>query len=228
LPIWEHIKRSARYTIRPLIKIEDRYYWGPYAARSAGIIWSGSPSRGTLPVNIGKDRINGLLEHWKQDLDYQVELRAAEIVKRFTPHVIPGAKLHRLDPSGKHPEGLGDYDVLAYSAKGRIVLNIECKNIFPVYCPKDAKRLREKIFGIPGQSEGHFRQINKRQRYLLDNWPAVLRSLKWPLSSADPPKILSLYVTPLTYWWTRFPPQKVDTIFLRIEMLESFIQHQEA
>jgi len=32
LPVWEHNKRSARYTIRPLIKIEDRYHWGPYAS----------------------------------------------------------------------------------------------------------------------------------------------------------------------------------------------------
>jgi hypothetical protein len=28
LPVWEHNKRPARYILRPLIKIEDRYHWG--------------------------------------------------------------------------------------------------------------------------------------------------------------------------------------------------------
>jgi hypothetical protein len=151
-------------------------------------------------------------------------LRAAEIVKRFTPHVISSAKLHRLDRAGKHPEDLGDYDVLAYCPNAHAVLNIECKNIFQVFCPKDAKRLREKIFGVSGKDEGHFRQINKRQHYLMDHWAAIAQGLKWPLSSAEPPKILSLYVTPLTYWWTRFPPHKVNTTFLRVQMLANFIQ----
>ena len=224
LPVWEHNKRSARYTIRPLIKIEDRYHWGPYAVRGAGIIWSGSPSAGTLPVDIGKARVDHLLEQWKQLLDDQVELRATEIVKRFTPHVTPSAKLHRLDRAGKHPEDLGDYDVLAYCPKAHAVFSIECKNMLPVFCLKDAKRLREKIFGVPGKDEGHFRQIEKRQQYLLDHWAAIAKALRWPLSSAEPPKILSLYVTPITYWWTRFPPREVDTTFLRVEMLSKFIQ----
>lgn len=224
LPVWEHNKRSARYTIRPLIKFESTYYWGPYAVRGAGIIWSGSPSAGTLPVDIGGPRIDELLEQWKQLLDVQVELRAAEVVKRFTPHVTPSAKLHRLDRAGKHPEDLGDYDVLAYCPKAHAVLNIECKNMLPVFCMKDARRLRETIFGVPGKDEGHFRQIEKRQQYLLGHWAAIAMALKWPLSAAEPPKILSLYVTPITYWWTRFPPRKVETIFLRVEMLSKFIQ----
>lgn len=224
LPVWEHNKRSARYTIRPLIKIENTYHWGPYAVRGAGIIWSGSPSAGTLPVDIGGPRIDVLLERWKQLLDVQVELRTAEIVKRFTPHVTPSAKLHRLDRAGKHPEDLGDYDTLAYCPKAHAVLNIECKNMLPVFCMKDARRLRETIFGVSGKDEGHFRQIEKRQQYLLGHWAAIAKALKWPLSAAEPPKILSLYVTPITYWWTRFPPRKVDTTFLRVEMLSKFIQ----
>lgn len=224
LPVWEHNKRAARYALRPLIRIEDRYHWGPYAVRNAGHIWSGSPSMGTLPVDIGKGRVEQLLDQWKALLDEEVELRAAEVVTRFTPHVTPRAKLHRLDSAGRHPEDLGDYDVLAYSAKAHAVLNIECKNMLPVHCLKDAKRLRERIFGVPARDDGHFRQIEKRQQYLLGHWAAIAIALKWPLSASEPPKILSLYVTPITYWWTRFPPRKVETIFLRVEMLSKFIQ----
>jgi hypothetical protein len=89
---------------------------------------------------------------------------------------------------------------------------------------KDARRLRETIFGVAGKDEGHFRQIDKRQQYLLGHWEAIAKALRWPLSSDEPPNILSLYVTPITYWWTRFPPRKVDTTFLRVEMLSKFIQ----
>jgi hypothetical protein len=224
LPVWEHNKRSARYTIRPLIKIESKYHWGPYAVRGAGMIWSGSPSIGTLPVDIGRPSIGELLEQWKHLLDVQVELCTAEVVKRFTPHVTLSAELYRLDRTGKHPDDLGDYDVLAYGPKAHAVLNIECKNMLPVYCMKDARRLRETIFGVAGKDEGHFRQIDKRQQYLLGHWEAIAKALRWPLSSDEPPNILSLYVTPITYWWTRFPPRKVDTTFLRVEMLSKFIQ----
>jgi hypothetical protein len=224
LPVWEHNKRSARYTIRPLIKIESKYHWGPYAVRGAGMIWSGSPSIGTLPVDIGRPSIGELLEQWKHLLDVQVELCTAEVVKRFTPHVTLSAELYRLDRTGKHPDDLGDYDVLAYCPKAHAVLNIECKNMLPVYCMKDARRLRETIFGVAGKDEGHFRQIDKRQQYLLGHWEAIAKALRWPLSSDEPPNILSLYVTPITYWWTRFPPRKVDTTFLRVEMLSKFIQ----
>ena len=173
LPVWEHKKRSGRYTIRPLIKIESKYHWGPYSVRGAGLIWSGSPSIGTLPVDIGRPSIEELLEQWKHLLDVQVELCAAEIVKRFTPHVTLSAKLHRLDRNAKHPEDLGDYDVLAYCPKAHAVLNIECKNLLPVYCMKDAKRLRRKFSGVAGKDEGHFRQIEKRQQYLLRHWKTI-------------------------------------------------------
>jgi hypothetical protein len=224
LPVWEHKKRFARYTIRPLIKKDQKYIWGPYATRGAGIIWSGSPSSGTLPIDIDKKNIDLLIQKWKQLLDNEVEVKAAEIVKRFTMHVIPSAKLHRLDKAGNHPKDLGDYDVLAFYPQANTILNIECKSILPVYCIKDAKTLRETIFGIPGKDEGHFRQINKRQKYLMDHWATIARAFNWPLDLEKPPRILSLYVTPTTYWWTRYPPHKVNTTFVQIEMLMNFIE----
>jgi len=78
-------------------------------------------------------------------------------------HVIPSAKLHRVDKAGNHPKDLGDYDVLAFYPQANTILNIECKNILPVYCIKDAKTLRETIFGIPVKMRGIFvRLINDR------------------------------------------------------------------
>jgi hypothetical protein len=225
LPIWENHKRFARFAIKPLIKINDKYLWGPYSVRNANILWVNYLSSCSLPADIGKSNINNLLNRLKQNLDNALEKKTADIVKRYTPHIIPNAKLHRLDRSGNHPEDLGDYDVLAYLPQSNSILNIECKNLLSVFCPKDMKTLRETIFGIPGKNNGHFRQINKRQEYLVANWSAIFKTLKWPLNQEKPPEVISLYVTPKTYWWTRFPPSDVVTIFLQIELLSTFINN---
>lgn len=222
LPVWEHKKRFARYSIRPLIKVGDKYFWGPHSARRAGLLWSGKPSRGTLPIDIGGEAIRRFLRDEKKMLDEAVETVALAVVKRFTPHACRGAQLHKLDKAGGHPLDLGDYDVLAYLPEKNSILNIECKNLLPVYCLKDAKSLRETIFGEPGKDEGHFAQIDKRRVYLEQNWKRVAEVLKWPIKAESGIKIESLYVTPITYWWTRFPPRPVKTAFVRLSMLAQY------
>lgn len=224
LPVWEHKKRFMRYSIRPLIRVEEGYLWGPFSVRSSGIVWSGSLSLGTLPTDIGKSRVREVMARWKQTLDDRVTDQAAGIVGRFTTNVLSNARLHRLDKRGGHPESLGDYDVLAYLPENHAILNIECKNILPAFCLKDTKTLRETIFGKPGKGKGHFDQIERRQDYLLNHWSSVAEFLDWPLTSPSPPRILSLYVTPRSYWWTRFPPQKMETAFVQLELLEVFIR----
>lgn len=224
IPIWEHKKRPWRYTLRPLIRSEGNYFWGPHSARLAGKIWARTASTGMLPVDIGKAAIEEFLRQQKDLLDKAVETKTLEIVKRFTPHTRRGAKLHSLDRSGGHPTDLGDYDVLAYYPEAHAILNAECKNLQNVYCLKDAKTLRETIFGEPGKDEGHFRQIDRRQQYLSKSWPRIAQALSWPLASSEPPRVIPLYVTPMMYWWTKYPPRKVETTFVRLEMLGAMLQ----
>lgn len=222
IPVWEYKKRFARYNIRPLIKVDGKYYWGPYSTRKAGVIWSGNPSYGTLPADIGGVNLDSFLEKVKQTLDKTLEKKCVEVVKRYTNHA-ETVDLSSRDRSGGHSQDLGDYDVLAYHPKINTIFNIECKNLPPVFCLKDSKSLRETIFGEPGKDEGHFRQIKKRQSYLEKNWSSIGKVLQWPLKSLEPPKIISLYVTPKNYWWTRYPPENVQTTFVEVKLLSSFI-----
>src|SRR6185312_11551287 len=40
VPVWEHFKRAARYTIKPLIRLSDgRLLWGAAMAERAARIW---------------------------------------------------------------------------------------------------------------------------------------------------------------------------------------------
>ncbi len=222
LPVWEHRKRYARYTLRPLILIEDEYYWGPCSAMKTGLIWSGNLSYGTLPIDLQSPKVQEVLESEKGLIEDIIEGKTFEIVKRYTKYVRKKCELHNISPS--HPLGLGDYDVLAFIPEKNVILNIECKDILPAYCLNDAKRLREKIFGRHGKDRGHFEQIEKRQSYLTEEILSIAKDLSWPISVDALPKIVTIYLTRLTYWWTRFPPREVSALFLQVDMLAQFIR----
>ena len=225
LPVWEHRKRYSRYTLRPIIKIGDKYHWGPYSARRAGLIWSGTPLTGTMPTDLKAPATVGVLRVEKGLIEKALADKALEIMKRFTPHARKNLKLHELKPKGSHPPDLGDYDLLAFYPEKNAMFNVECKDILPVHCLKDAKRLREKIFGQPGKDKGHFTQIEKREEYLSAHISDIVNALDWPTNPDQPPRIITIYLSRRSYWWTHFPPYNVTAKFLRIDLLSDFIEH---
>jgi len=225
LPVWEHKKRYARYTLRPLIKIDDKYYWGPYSTMKAGITWTGPLPSGRLPIVLGNSEIQNVIEDRKRTIERELESKSFEITKRYTPYACSNVDLYKIDKAGGYPADLGDYDVLAFLSKKNVILNIECKDITPASCLKDAKTLREKIFGEQGKKDGHFRQINRRQKYLMENLKNIATTLSWPVDLTKPPKIIPLYVSRISYWWTKYPPVEVDSIFLRIDLLSNYIEN---
>ena len=227
LPVWEHKKRYARYNLKPLIKIGDCFYWGPYSTRRSGMIWLGITSSDTLPADLRSKSIEEVLSSEKKLIEDALTDKTHEIVKRSTPYLRKNLELHKLKPKWSYPQELGDYDTLSYHQKSNIVLCIECKDILQPYCLKDARRLREKIFGRPGKTQGHFEQINKRIEYLKKHIIDICTALEWPVDNQNPPKILSVYLSRRTFWWTHFPPEKIETEFVRIDLLSDFINDLE-
>jgi hypothetical protein len=224
LPVWEHRKRYARYALRPLILIKDKYYWGPYSTMNAGIRWSGALSSGTLPTDLKSPAIQRVLRKEKKLIEDALVDKTTEIVERYTPYVEKNCRLHKRDPTGGHPRDLGDFDVLAFCPDANVVLNIECKDILEVFCPKDAKRLREQIFGRYVGGKSYLDKINKRQSYLLAHLTDIASALNWPIDLNKAPRIVPIYLSRTSYWWTLFPPVEVDVVFLRIELLGEFIE----
>jgi len=177
-----------------------------------------------LPTDLQSPTIEKVLRSEKKLIEDALVVKTLEIVKRYTPYARPNLELHSVDKNRDHPSDLGDYDVLAFYLKKNTVLNIECKDILPAFCLKDAKRLRETIFGKENKDEGHFRQINKRRDYLLLHLLKIAQALKWPIDVNNLPKIVTIYLTRMTYWWTKFPPKDFKTVFLRVDMLSKFIE----
>lgn len=224
IPVWEHQKRFARYNIRPLVVIGSEYYWCPYSTRRAGIIWSGAVSEGILATDLHGPSIQAVLKKQKKLIENALVQGSLAIVKRYTSYAGCNVRLDRIDKKGNHPPSLGDYDVLAYYPEKNTVLNIECKDISPAFCLKDAKRLRDRILGPSGKEGGYLRRIIRRQEYLLTHLPKVAGALEWPIEGGTSPKIIPMYLSRRAYWWTRFPPFSTDVVFLRVDLLSNFIE----
>jgi hypothetical protein len=198
--------------------------WGPHSVNKSASIWSGNVTYGTLPFDTGSKRIEDVLRSIKKDVEKRIVSKGEEVLRRYTRYIRTNCELCNLPPKGTHPRELGDYDILAYIPEKKLLLNIECKDILPVFCLKDAKRLREKIFGREGKNDGHISPINRRQTYLSSNYRSIIQSLGWPSEGIDSLEIIPVYLTRMSYWWTRFPPIETDIKFVELSMLSGFVE----
>ncbi len=224
IPVWESRKRFSRYNIRPLIYLNNRYYWGPYSAERAGIIWSNVPLNHVLPADFDFPTVNSILSAGHNLIEKALADKALTIVKRYTSFAEPNVYLHKRDQIGNHPEGLGDYDVLAYLPQANFLLNIECKEITPAYCAKDAKRMRERIFGRAPNDIGDLAKVEKRENYLRRKKKIIMQLLNFPTLFAKRTKVVSLFISKDTYWWTMHPIRSTTVVFKRIDLLSTFLE----
>jgi len=223
LPVWEHNKRFSRYNLKPLILINNRYYWGPHSARKSGEIWSKILRSGPIPLENCPTIKKILKEEKKAEEDALLDI-TFEAMQRETIFVERNVKLHKRDKFGNHSPNLGDYDVLAFHQEKNVVFNIECKDISYSYCLKDSKRVRDRIFGKDKRRQGYLGQVEKRQVYLKKNIISIAKVLKWPLGTKNP-RVIPLFVTSHSFWWTKFPPRSTGIIFLSIKVLSESIKH---
>lgn len=223
LPVWEHRNRPYRYTIKPLFKMDGKYYWGPHSVERSGRVWVNITTNGTLPADFTAPNVNKVLHENQVTLEKALETKALEITKRYTAHA------ERVNYGrGTHDQSLGEYDVLAYIPQKNILLNIECKDIIGAFCLKDAKRIRDRIFrpeqekGRRVKNPGNLLKVEQRELWLSKNVSTFAKVLKWPIR--QDPKIISIYVTRTDYWWTKFPPRPTSVKFMRIDFLDNFIK----
>lgn len=223
LPVWEYRKRFSRYMIRPIITIGEWFYWGPYSIQKSGDIWFGRIINGSLPADISGSNINKQIDDTKTLIEKRLETKAYEIMQRFTQYNKINLWLHKCDKFGQHPLELGDYDVVGYFPDLNFILSVECKDLSQVYCMKDARRLRQQIFGLSNK-KGYADKVQIRHDYLEKNCKTILRALSWPINEEGKIKVVSLFVSRHDYWWTRFPSTETDILFSRIDLLAHTIE----
>jgi len=225
VPVWEHNKRPYRYTIRPIISLNDGVLlWGAEAAYKAKIIWSNSVIEGYLPFDLDSVEIAKSIRKIKISLEKKLEIVASKITSRFAPYYIPGIDFkRRFSKCGF--EDVGDYDVLAYWPNSNLWVTIECKYIQPPFCIKDSRRLRDKMFEA-SKGKSHLCKIKKRREFLTSNFDAIRTLLQWPVSeSAERERLRELYVSKHSYWWMFATPYSVPTEFVQIDLLEGWFKN---
>ena len=225
LPVWEYFKRPAKYNIRPLIHIDDKYFWGSYSASRTGTIWISAIQSGKLPFDMQQSMIDKLVEDEKAKIEKAMVTKTEDIVSDFTSFVDTEVELHKRDKQGRHPAKLGDYDVLAYVKEKNVILNVECKDILPAYCMKDDSRIRRKFFEDGKDNRGFLGKVERREDYLTSHTAIALEILGCAGAANESPKVISLFVVRRSYWWTRFPPVETEVKFLTLDVLRDFLSN---
>jgi hypothetical protein len=223
VPVWEHSKRGSRYTIRPLIKIdEETVAWGAASASRASSIWTGTISNGYLPADFNWPRVKAQVRAIKEGLEKQLETQAFKICSRHAVYVLEGIDFKYRFPKQQF-EDVGDFDVLMYWPESNHWLSVECKYNQPPYCLKDARRLRERIFGK--KDRGQFAKIEGRRAFLCKHLDRLRALVDWPAPhSTRHPSFTEAYVSRDIYWWMRNPPYEVPTHFVRIDALDGWLR----
>lgn len=224
VPVWEHTKRGNRYTIRPLVRVENGLIaWGAAAADRALNIWSGSIANGYLPADFNWPRVKEHVRAIKEGLEKKLEIQAFRVCSRITTYVVQGIDFKYRFPKEEFND-VGDFDVLAYWPDSNRWLVMECKYNQPPFCLKDARRLRERIFGTD-KDKGQFAKIEGRRAFLVSHTDQLRTLLDWPAPMcAEPPSFTEVYVSRDIYWWMRNPPYEVPSQFVRIDALDGWIR----
>lgn len=218
VPVWEHKKRSHRYTIRPLTCIKDRYYWGPYSALRAIGIWQDNAITGNEPYALPEgSKLKGTLERIKALKEKEIEHKALQVLKGITKYAEKTVALHKRDRSGGHPEALGDYDVLAWIPESNLLVNLEAKYVVRAQTHRDAFTQTEYYFDDT-KSQKYLTKVENRAEHLNQNAGKVIAAMGWPKPTGSV-KIISIIVANHLYQWMRYPLRKTSVTFMDIERL---------
>ena len=224
VPVWEHNKRGDRYTIKPLIQNDEGILtWGAASVERAARIWQQSLANGYMPADFDWPNIKAAVSNIKSRLEGQLETATTAVLSRATPYVEKGIDFMRRFPKEGF-DNVGDFDGLAYWPETNQWITAECKYNQPTFCLKDARRLRDRIFGTSA-NKGQFGKIERRRSFFQAHIDRIRSTLGWPPPPADlQPTTHELYVCRYIYWWVRNPPYPVPTHFVRIDRLDNWLR----
>lgn len=224
VPLWEHNKRGDRYTIKPLIQNEQgNWVWGAASVERAARIWRQTLTNGYMPADFDWPNVKNAVRDIKSRIEQQLETATVAILLRATPYVEGGIDFKHRFPREEFDD-VGDYDGLAYWPVMNHWVTVECKYNQPAFCLKDARRLRDRIFGEQ-TNKAQFAKIERRRFLLQNQMDKIRNALGWlPPPGGIQPVVHELYVSRDIYWWMRNPPYPVPTHFLRIDSLDSWLR----
>jgi hypothetical protein len=176
-----------------------------------------------MPADFDWPNVKNAVRDIKSRIEQQLEIATGIILSRATPYAERGIDFKRRFPKEKF-EDVGDFDGVAYWPALNQWVTVECKYNQPAFCLKDARRLRDRMFGTQ-TNKAQFAKIERRRLFLHDRMDGIRSALRWPMPPAAlQPVVHELYVSRDIYWWMRNPPYPVPTCFLRIDGIDSWLR----
>ena len=209
-------KRPYRLQVKPLIKLNDIYYFSREICKRTINVFLRHISNGKLPYRSKYREIQDVMDRYAKKIQNNIVDKAFEILKEND--------LRKLDKNGNHPllEKLGDYDLLVFDIKNNIILNIECKYISQDFCAKDLKNTMEKLFGKNENDKSYIRQVLKRQKYLVENIEKIVNNLKFEFQPQI--RVIPIFLTYTSNIFLKNPLIESDIVYITLNEFESYLK----
>lgn len=177
IPIWEREYRPNRFELKPLVLNDNKYIFSPIICYQTLLLWHDSfialfPVHQYNIPNILReiDRLKKITQ------DYMVLDIYKSLKEKGYKNVFKELNLHK---RGKHPEELGDYDILVFDEKNNIIWNIESKVIQLVGSISRFAKQQNTFF----ESHENDKKFQKRIDYLTENIDEISKDLNITLTS---------------------------------------------
>lgn len=173
LPFGRVKDRPNRLELKPIVRLGDELFFAPVALGMLRRRWIGGIAERFLPVKASFNSLYGVISQWKRHYEKSLE---SDTYQSFIDagyskgYVYKGIELKK---RGRHPEFLGDYDVLAFNQETKTIWAIECKEFEKIESAYDYMQLQDRWFGKKGLLSKFERRIN----YLKSNAGQVANDL---------------------------------------------------
>lgn len=172
IPIWEREYRPNRFDLKPLTSAGDSYIFSPIICYQTLMLWSNS-FVGLYPVHeYNMPNILSEIDRLKKvTQDDMVQAIYNFFQQKGYKSVFKELKLHK---RGKHPDDLGDYDILVYDETNNTIWNIESKVIQQVGSISEFAKQQNTFF----LKNEYDKKFQRRIDYLVENSTTILTDLK--------------------------------------------------
>lgn len=173
LPIWEREKRDNRFSVKPIIVVDEHCVFSPVIMNQLLSLWRSGITEWYLPYEIGLKNLKSVLKQWKKRYEDEMVQDIAALFRANSEYSVhPEVELFKRFPDDEYPEELGDYDVVAINIPRKEMWLIESKVLQKVGSIYE-DQMQQKSFFFQHKDDEKFQ---RRIDYVKKNTSKVLAS----------------------------------------------------
>ena len=173
LPVWEREKRDNRFSVKPIIVVDEYCVFSPVIMNQLLSLWRSGITEWYLPYEIGLKNLKSVLKKWKKRYEDEMVQDIATLFRANSEYdVYPEVELFKRFPDDEYPEELGDYDVIAINTSRKEIWLIESKVLQKVGSIYE-DQMQQKSFFLQHKDDEKFQ---RRIDYVRENTGKVFAS----------------------------------------------------